>query len=74
MQDYLLPRLEGALMKIGVEQKAEDRGAIVSTRSRLLNWACKLGSKLCLDYANDLFHKWMLNPEINPYVVFLHNF
>lgn len=66
VQNYLLPRLEGALLKIGVEQLPDDRGVIVNTRAKLLSWACRLGSRLCFDYANELFHKWMLNPDVNP--------
>ncbi|CAL8095694.1 unnamed protein product [Orchesella dallaii] len=74
LRDYLLPRLESALMKIGFEQSPEDRGAIITTRSRLLSWACRLGSQLCLDYANKLFGQWMNNTDVNPVPTDLQEF
>ncbi|ODM94551.1 Aminopeptidase N [Orchesella cincta] len=74
LRDYLLPRLEGALMKIGFEQSPEDRGIIITTRSRLLTWACRLGSQMCFDYANNLFVQWMNSPEKNPVPLDLQDF
>lgn len=62
----MVPKLEGVLNKIGLEQLPTEIGSKVIFRARLLNWACRLGSKKCLDYATRLFELWKFDELVNP--------
>ncbi len=62
----MIPKLEGVLEQIGFEQMSNETGSKVTFRAKLLNWACRLGSLKCLDYANRLFELWRTNEQENP--------
>jgi hypothetical protein len=64
----LTPRVEAALVKVGIEQNGTAHiGAIAMHRALLLDWACALDHPVCADYAQRLSAEWEANPAVNPY-------
>ncbi|XP_021952753.1 aminopeptidase N [Folsomia candida] len=63
---YLLPRLEQALLKVGIPDSPDHIGIAAIYRAKLLDWACSMQLPQCYNFAQQLFTEWAANPAINP--------
>ncbi|ODM96172.1 Aminopeptidase N [Orchesella cincta] len=65
LQVYWYPRVEAVITFIGIQQGNAEAGLSVIFRADLLDFACMLDMKFCVQYANQLFAEWSENPSQN---------
>ncbi len=66
VQDFLLPKLESAVRKAGLEEDSDRIGMAAIYRAKLLDWACAMELPSCLEYAQELFTQWQSDPNMSP--------
>jgi hypothetical protein len=58
-KNYLVPKLEPVLMKVGVVQNETVHfGSQEILRMKLIDWACSLGHEECSKYTDTLYQEW----------------
>lgn len=66
LKSYLKVRINSALNLIGYDQKPDEKGISVITRSRLLEFAVLLDDEESLQRLRHIYELWKEDPEANP--------
>ena len=62
-QRFILQLIQPLYERVGFEERLEDAHLDHFSRVNLLNWACSMGHKDCVQRSVDQFKRWMAEPD-----------